>query len=244
MRWAGSMIAQATLEDADRGVNPMNDPVAPVGSVIRGPRTGQPGVVPTDEVDAARRAERQRDHLRLARTLQAEPDAVPDAEDEMERALAEDDHHRINVALRTWAATMTVAARRRLPVLSDDRRVRVSIRGMGLPSFGTLSLLRALLDVSDLEQGAFLEARARLLKEGPLGLRPTGEELAGLARELDREPAGHMYRLLSDPVLWTPDASGVWGGATTFLASVWREAPGKLAPWVARALGGPRDRCR
>ena len=95
---------------------------------------------------------------------------------------------------------MIVAARRRLAVLRMTGRVRVSIRSMGLPSFGTLSLLRALLDVGDLEQGVFLEARARLLKEGSLGLRPTGEELAGLARELDWEPSMNMYRLLSDPV--------------------------------------------
>ena len=46
----------------------------------------------------------------------------------------------------------------------------------------------------------------------------------------------NMYRLLSDPVLWTPDASGVWGGPTTFLVSLWREAPEKLAPWVARVI--------
>lgn len=237
----GSLIAQATLEDADRGVNPLNDPAAPVGAVIRHPQTGEPGLVATDAAQAARRAERQREHLRLARTLEAEPDAVPGGEDEMERALADEDPERINAALRTWAATITVAARCRLAVLSDDRRVRLSVRGEGLPSFGTLSLLRALLDAGDLDESVFLEARARLLKQGSLGLGPTGEELAGLARELDWEPAAHMYRLLSDPALWTPDASGVWGGPRVFLTTVWEEAPAKLAPWVARVLDAAKQ---
>ena len=54
----GAQIPQASLQDADRGVNPMNDPRAPSGAVVRDPRSGEPVVIANDAEDAERRAAR------------------------------------------------------------------------------------------------------------------------------------------------------------------------------------------
>jgi tetratricopeptide (TPR) repeat protein len=236
----GSLIAQSTLADADRGAHPINDPLAATGTVIRDPGSGEARFVARDERGAKAAAARQADHLKLARGLAVEPDALPDSEDQMERALA-DDEQKINPALRTWAATLTVAARRQLPVLSDDRRVRLSVRSMGIPSFGTLALLRALVDAGDLEEGVLAVAREKLLRSGAVGLHPSGGELSTLARELDFEPAVHLYQLLADPSFWTPDPVGGWGAANTLLHAVWEAAPEKLAPWVARIIDAAKQ---
>jgi hypothetical protein len=235
----GSQLAQATLEDADRGVNPMNDPRSPAGSVLTEPTTGEPIVIPIDVADASRRAKRQQAHARLALALEAEPDAAADSDDEMERALLDDES--MDAALRTWAATLTVAARRGLPVLSDDRRVRLYARGGGLPSFGTLTFLRALVDTGDLAERVYADARLALLEAGSIGLHPDGDELTRVARKHHWEPNRAIYTLLTDPTLWEPDAIRAWGAVSTLLSSVRTEAPEKLGPWVARLVDAAKQ---
>ena len=231
----GSQIPQATLNDADRAVNPMNDPRTPSAAVVRDPRTGEPVVIPHDAAEAERRAARQREHLRLARRLDAEPDAEVDGEHELERALL-DEQPPMDAALRTWAATVALAGRRRLAVVSDDRRVRLYARAEGLPSFGTLALLHALMEARDISEDTYRTARATLLAAGGLGLHPDGDELTALVREQGWEPSGAVYALLTDPSFWEPDGTAAWGAAAALLASVHTEAQAHFEAWVARLV--------
>jgi hypothetical protein len=236
----GAQIPQATLQDADRGVNPMNDPRAPSGTVVRDPRSGEPVVIANDAVDAERRAARQREHLRLAQALDVDPDAEAGGEHELERALL-DGEPPIDAALRTWAATVALASRRRLPVLSDDRRVRLYARAEGLPSFGTLTLLRALVEAGDMPEEPYRNARAVMLGAGGVGLRPDGEELTTLVRGAGWEPSRAIYTLLSDPSFWEPDGIAGWGAAGVLLAAVQKEAPERLEAWVARLVDAAKQ---
>ncbi|MGO9490382.1 MAG: PIN domain-containing protein [Solirubrobacteraceae bacterium] len=236
----GAQIPQATLQDADRGVNPMNDPRAPAGAVVRDPRSGEPVVIANDPEESERRAARQREHLRLAQALEVEPDAQAGGEHELERALLAGEPP-MDAALRTWAATVTLAGRGRLAVLSDDRRVRLYARAEGLPSFGTLALLRSLMEAGDISEELFHGARAALLGAGGVGLHPDGQELAGLVRGERWEPSRSLYTLLSDPSFWEPDGIAAWGAAGVLLTAVQEEAPERLGTWVARLVDAAKQ---
>lgn len=236
----GSQIPQASLQDADWGVNPMNDPRASVGAIVRDPRTGEPVVVANDAEDAERRAARQREHLRLAQALEVAPDTEADGEHELERALLDSDRP-VEGALRTWAATLTLAIRQRRPVLSDDRRVRLYARAAGLPSFGTLALLRALAAAGDVPQKLHRDARIALLRAGGLGLHPDGQELTTLVREQGWQPSRAMYSLLSDPSFWEPDGIAGWRAGASLLAAIHEQSPDRLDVWAARLLDAAKQ---
>jgi tetratricopeptide (TPR) repeat protein len=231
----GAQISQASLQDADRGVNPMNDPRAPAGTLVRNPRSGEPVVIANDPGESERRAARQREHLRLAQALDVEPDAQAGGEHELERALLEGEPP-MDAALRTWAATVTLAGRERLPVLSDDRRVRLYARAEGLPSFGTLTLLHALMEAGDISAELYNGARATLLGAGGLGLHPDGQALVALVRGEGWEPSRALHTLLSDSSFWEPDGIAAWGAAAVLLTAVHEEAPERLGAWVARLV--------
>jgi hypothetical protein len=236
----GSQIPQATLQDADRGVNPMNDPRAPAASVVRDARSGEPIILASDPEDAERRAGRQHEHLRLAQGLDVEPDAQAGSDHELERALLESEPP-MNAALRTWAATLTLAVRGHLAVLSDDRRVRLYARAEGLPSFGTLTLLEALMQAGDISEELYRAARAALLDAGGVGLDPDGQELAGLARSDGWEPSRALYTVLSDPSFWEPDGLAGWKAAVELLSAIHEDSPERLASWVARLVDAARQ---
>jgi hypothetical protein len=236
----GAQIPQASLQDGDRGVNPMNDPRAPAGAVVRDPRSGEPVLITNDPEEADRRAARQGEHLRLAQALDVEPDAQAGGEHELERALLEGEPP-MDAALRTWAATVTLAGRGRLAVLSDDRRVRLYARAEGLPSFGTLALLRALTEAGDISEELCHGARAALLGAGGVGLHPDGQELAALVRGERWEPSRTLYTLLSDPSFWEPDGIAAWGAAAVLLTAIQEEAPERLGAWVARLVDAAKQ---
>ncbi|HEV2974934.1 MAG TPA: hypothetical protein VGX69_08030 [Solirubrobacteraceae bacterium] len=236
----GAEIPQASLQDADRGVHPMNDPRAPAGALVRDPRSGEPVMIANDPEESERRAVRQREQLRLAQALDVEPDAQVGGEYELERALLEGEPP-MDAALQTWAATMALARRGHLAVLSDDRRVRLYARAEGLPSFGTLALLRALMEAGDITGELYHGARAALLGAGGLGLHPDGEELTALVRGERWEPSRTLYTLLSDPSFWEPDGIAAWGAATVLLTAVQKEAPERLGAWVARLVDAAKQ---
>lgn len=229
-----SIIAQSTLVDADRATAPENDPRRSVAVVARD-RGGQPRVVETDADEATRRARLHESQLRIAQSLTAEPDAVPGSNDELERAL-NDDEPPVDLALRTWVATLTTARRRRLPVLSDDRRVRGYVRAEGLPSFGTHTLLRALREIGDISDELYESARAQLLRRGAVGLLPDGDELIEVVRANSWQPTPAVMRVLQDEARWRNDPIAAWGAVVRLLHGVFRDGPGELRPWVARVL--------
>jgi len=207
---------------------------------VRDPRSGEPVVIANDPEESERRAVGQREHLRLARALDVEPDAQAGSEHELERALL-DGEPPMDAALRTWAATVTLAGRAHLPVLSDDRRVRLYVRAEGLPSFGTLTLLRALVQAGDVPDDLYDNARAMLLRAGGNGLRPDGEELTALVHEDGWEPSRAAYTLLSDASFWEPDGIAAWGAAAVLLSAIHEEAPDQLGARVARLVDAARQ---
>jgi tetratricopeptide (TPR) repeat protein len=235
----GSQLPQASLQDADRGVNPMNDPRTPAASLVRDARSGEPIVLANDPQDAERRAARQSEHLRIAQSLDPQPDAQAGSEHELERALLASEP--MEAALRTWAATITLTARGGLALLSDDRRVRLYARAEGLPSFGTLTLLQALMQADDIREELYNSARATLLGAGGIGLHPTGQELAALARSEGWQPSRALYTLLSDPAYWEPDGLAGWGAAAELLNEIHGESPEQLGFWVARIVDAAKQ---
>jgi hypothetical protein len=119
--------------------------------------------------------------------------------------------------------------------------VRLYARAEGLPSFGTLTLLRALVEAGDMPEEPYRNARAVMLGAGGVGLRPDGEELTTLVRGAGWEPSRAIYTLLSDPSFWEPDGIAGWGAAAVLLAAVQKEAPERLGEWVARLVDAAKQ---
>lgn len=224
-----SAISQSALDDAARAL--ATPGAERRGAFTRGPEgTLQP--VEWTAQDVARDEERARGMLELARDLTPRPDRDPDTKDELDDLLASD----LPVQTKTWPATLVVARRFSLAVYSDDRYVRLSARQLGLPAFGTLTLLEVLSERGLISAAQLADSRRRLARTGSWGLELAAHELLDLAREDDFEPTVGMYSALHDSARWRAHRLGMFEAVLGFLEGVHREAPDKLAAWVHRVI--------
>jgi tetratricopeptide (TPR) repeat protein len=231
----GSVISQSTLDDADRAGDPATDPRQPTATLTRD-RSGEPLIRETDPIDAERRAARQDSHVRLAQTLAVEPDADPDSDNELDRVLRRAAGVDVDPALRTWISTLALARRLQLPILSDDRRVRIYARAEGRPAFGTLAVLRALSELGDVPNDLHAKARLTLLQHGAVGLKPSADELAEVAERADWQMTLPLFRVLTDQTWWQAVPLETWSILTGLLVHVWHQAPDQLAAWMEHLL--------
>ena len=229
-------IADAALQDVDAAASPASDPRHSVARIGRDPATGEPVIHETDPDEAERVAATQERALEIARRLTLEPDtavpAVGDLEEQLER-----DTERLAEAARAQLATVVVAQRLQAPVLCDDRHVRVLLRRLGVPSFGTMALVTALGEAEVVDAEVVAEARRTLLEAGGVGFRPTGEELARIARAAGWRPTRVLWSLANDRWRWFSQPMDALTAAVELLEAVWREEPDALAGWLDFVLG-------
>ncbi len=227
-----SIVAQATLDEAagdlaadDRERAELAwDPVGGAAILVEWP-----------EAEVRRDQERREGTLALARELTVRPDRDPDSDDDLEGLLDED----LDRPVRTCAASLAVARREGLALYSDDRYERIVARQLGLPTFGTAALLDVLLDREQLEPDDHARLRARLLRTGAWGLRPSARELAELARDADWELTAALRAALLDRASWRADPTSTLGVLAELLGLCAAEAPEQLPDWVARTLDAP-----
>jgi hypothetical protein len=138
-------------------------------------------------------------------------------------------------ALRTWAASYAVAARLTFSLYSDDRYIRAQARREGIPSFGTVSLLEALVERGRLDPAGYKAARRRLRASGALGIPPGEDELVEEAREADWQLTESLRQGLLDPSSWRDANAGV-RRHVGLLRAAYEDDPTQFEPWVLRVL--------
>ena len=178
-------ITQAALDDLDAGVKVLISELPTMTRQQLGfdSASGEPVRIewPNELVEADHR--RANTMLELAQRFAVEPDPDPQSGDKI-AALYEASSP---TALRVLIATAAVALRASLPVFSDDRCVRLLLRDIGVPVFGTTALLQALCDRGELEQSDVWLAKAELRASGYMGVTPDDAELqAAVVAEVAR----------------------------------------------------------
>ncbi|MHC3475297.1 DUF4365 domain-containing protein [Streptomyces sp. 7R007] len=120
----------------------------------------------------------------------------------------------------------------------DDAALRELLRAVGIPTFGTVALLRLLTDHSDYPE--FTHERYRhdlrtLLKSYVVDLPVTTEEITELAEAQDWRPTAAAASF-SRPHFWTiQPLRPRWAHLAE---KVWENAPDQLAGWLHRAIAG------
>jgi hypothetical protein len=142
----------------------------------------------------------------------------------------------ISVAGRAWPATLTVAKREGLAVFSDDRFVRQTARGFGVPAFGTLALLDVLVEQGALPKSNRLASLWRIYRAGAWGAKITSTDLIELAREVDFEPSVGVQAVLEDSTGWPGRGFESIGIVLAFLNAVHGKRPQVFTQWVDRIL--------
>ena len=230
-RLPGSAVANSTLQDCDTAEGRIDDRDEQ-HLVGRGESGLQLTVIEGPQIDRLRAA--VTGSLELARTLTPLPDSDPGEPDPLDDIVNADEVD--NTAFNSWPATISAARRRGIPVYSDDRFVRVTALREKLEAFGSLAVLTALREREDLNEKQLAELRLRLLNSGALGLRPTGGELAHLARDHDWEPWGRWLNALADRLGWRNEPDARLRECLGFLSAVWKDRPDLLDVWTARVL--------
>ncbi|EHN10566.1 hypothetical protein PAI11_25850 [Patulibacter medicamentivorans] len=182
--------------------------------------------------------------LEIARTLQVLPNLDPGHPDRYDDLIDEVHGSR---PFDTVATTLLVSRRTGLPIFSDDRTVRRLARSEGIETFGTLALIDAMRQVGTLTDDEAIEVRRQLVRDGALGIRATGDELAQAAGEVGFQPQS-WTSALHDLLGWRHDPGMRFRESLRFLIVVWREEPRVFPTWTARilntaarALGRPHE---
>ncbi|HMS72279.1 MAG TPA: hypothetical protein PKB03_04530, partial [Baekduia sp.] len=231
-----SLITESALQDCVSGASTLSRADRQAGSLTRDPITGEGLFIEADPDELEERRRLLERAAVMARELQLRADTDPDSDEPLNRQLIEERAPgATSSAFRAILSTASLAKRAERPVLCDDRWLRSALRQMGVPTFGTPALLRALGErgvVLPLEVAA---ARAALLARGSLGLRPSAPEL------LDRVgPSGNasaaLASLVADRFAWIHGGDARYPVLAGFLHRCWQADPAALARWVRWAL--------
>jgi hypothetical protein len=174
--------------------------------------------------------------LELARELREVPNTDPSNATRFDKLVDDTDD---SPPLQAWASTYAVAERLGFPLYSDDRYIRAQARRDGIPAFGTVAILEALVERGRLSADDYKLARQRLRASGALGVVPDEQEFVEEAREAGWRLTESLRQLLLDPTGWT-DANAMHQRHLALLRAVYEDEPDELAAWVARILDAAR----
>jgi hypothetical protein len=137
---------------------------------------------------------------------------------------------------RVWSSPIRLARERGLSLVADDAALREVARSEGVPAFGSLQLLSALIDDSMLPADALEQSYRRLMEIRAAELPVLGR-LRDIASEEGWRPTGYAAFLLQRPSTWLPIARG-WRSYTALITVLPKKKPEEVAGWCAAAMGG------
>ena len=137
---------------------------------------------------------------------------------------------------RIWSAPIRLARERGLSLVADDAALRAVARSEGVPAFGSLQLLEALVQDGMLPADAPEESYRRLMAVRAAEL-PLIRRLCQIARDEQWNPNGYAAFLLTRPTTWLPLADG-WHAYTALITALPEKKPQDAADWCTAALGG------
>ncbi|MGW4561010.1 phosphorylase family protein [Streptomyces sp. NPDC004561] len=140
---------------------------------------------------------------------------------------------------RVWSSPIRLARERGVSLVADDAVLRAVARSEGVPAFGSLQLLEALVQDGALPTDAIRQAHRRLM-ELPAAELPVLDQLHQIAREDDWKPSSYAAFLLTRASTWQPVASG-WFKYKKVIEDLPGKDPELAAEWCLAALSGLRQ---
>lgn len=137
---------------------------------------------------------------------------------------------------RVWSSSIRLARDRGVSLVADDAALRAVARSKGVPAFGSLQLLSALISNGEIPATALENAYQRLMAIKAADL-PIRERLQEIARQEQWKPTGYAAFLLQRPSTWLPVANG-WHHYTTLLKALPEKEPGIIANWCSVSIYG------
>jgi hypothetical protein len=137
---------------------------------------------------------------------------------------------------KVWSAPIRLARERGVSLVADDAALRAVARNEGVPAFGSLQLLSALVEDRMLSADVLDESYRRLM-----GIRAAELPVLGRLRDIAEDegwnPAGYAGFLLQRPTTWMPLARG-WQDYTALITALPAKKPEEVAGWCAAAMHG------
>lgn len=137
---------------------------------------------------------------------------------------------------KVWSAPIRLARERGASLVADDAALRAVARNEGVPAFGSLQLLSALVEDRVLPDDALDESYRRLMRIRAAELPVLGR-LRDIAENEGWNPAGYAGFLLQRPSTWMPLTHG-WRDYTTLVAALPEKKPEEVTGWCAAAMHG------
>ena len=135
-----------------------------------------------------------------------------------------------------WSSPIRLAKEQGLALFADDAALRSIAKAEGVPAFGSLQLLTALIDNGDLPHTTIQDAYERLMTIRAAEL-PLHDHLLNLARKEAWSPASYSGFLFTRPHTWSPPQSGL----EKYMELI-RELPDRnpdlVAGWMSNAMFG------
>jgi hypothetical protein len=137
---------------------------------------------------------------------------------------------------RIWSAPIRLARERGVSLVADDAALRAVARSEGVPAFGSLQLLSALVEDRMLPASVLDNSYLRLM-----GIRAAELPVLGRLRDIAEgegwNPAGYAGFLLQRPSTWIPLARG-WHDYTALITALPAKKPEEVASWCGAAIHG------
>lgn len=137
---------------------------------------------------------------------------------------------------RPWALPVEAAREKGLPLYSDDAVLRAMARSEGVPAFGTLSLLNALVGRGRLEEDSLRDATMSLRRNYAADLPFDADQILALAAE-DGWQAGPGALPFARPALWQ-DPQRALSLYQECMREILRHDETALPAWCAAATAG------
>ncbi|HEX6680906.1 MAG TPA: hypothetical protein VF063_09695 [Gaiellaceae bacterium] len=233
-----SIVPQSVLDDINHAADVIEDDQGSGRREISlHPVTHEPLLHEWSQEEVVRERTRAKGMLELARKMPAVADVDPANPTPLDEYITDP----LRSSFQTWPATIAVAQRLEKPIYSDDRFIRLQARREGLPAFGTLAILNALVQREQLSQEERERARLMLLSSGAHGVRPTFEEIHATAAANDYRPVTPLLVGLLDPGPWRLQPVQVFRKYLAVLRRVHAERPDELRVWTARILDAAKS---
>ncbi len=140
---------------------------------------------------------------------------------------------------RSWLAPLELAKPQGVAVLSDDVALRRLARSLGIPTFGSIAMLEALVDEGHLERATRDAALLELRRNFVVDLPVDAEQLRAVA-EADQWRPGPAYFALTRPAIWQ-DRRRVLDFYRTGQHQIVAADPTGLPQWLHAAILGFAD---
>jgi hypothetical protein len=137
---------------------------------------------------------------------------------------------------RLWSSPIWLARERGVSLVADDAALRAVARNEGVPAFGSLHLLSALIETAVLPAEALYDSYRRLMGFRAVDLPDLGR-LRDIAVEEDWKADGYASLLFQRPSTWMPLTTG-WRAYMGLISSLPEKKPKILAHWCASATFG------